>query len=100
MELIDNGNAVALSLTGKLGLSDVAQIHALCIDAVNSGRQVQVQLSEAAHLHAAVVQCLRALELRLQATGSKLVIGPISKPAADALRWSGLGHWLPLEPGA
>ena len=94
MELRECPDAVHLHVTGPVRLGETATLQELCINALERGQDVVVDLSTAEHLHAAALQILRALEIRLTAVGRSFAVAAPSSKAATAIDLGGLGRWL------
>ena len=95
MELVQRSGRLEIIVEGPIRLGEVDGLYALCLKALEGSEDVGIDLSQAEHLHAASIQCLRSLQRELEATGKRFAVVAASEPAAAALRLCGLAALLP-----
>jgi ABC-type transporter Mla MlaB component len=83
-----------LRIEGPVRLAEAEELlqYARAFAADSGG--LRLDLGAAAHIHAAGLQILRALERFCQAENRPFKLGEVSHEAGDALALCGLGSWL------
>jgi len=90
-----------LTLPGLVRLSDVEQLLEQSRELLAAGGDVELDLAETEHLHAAALQVLLSLEKSLAVCGRALRVSRTSSGARESLLLGGLSRWLPAPiPGA
>jgi anti-anti-sigma regulatory factor len=93
-ELSGNKAETLLTLAGECGHAAVETLQTHAMRALSSGKDVLIDSSEAAHIHASVAQVLLALSVAAQGAGRKARISPGGEAVRLALESAGMGKFF------
>jgi ABC-type transporter Mla MlaB component len=88
-----------LVLKGAMSLAEVSTVLTAARQLASETAPVSVELGEVAHLHAACVQVLLALRLKVEGQQRSFAIGSLSDGARRALTLAGLEQWVKESEG-
>jgi ABC-type transporter Mla MlaB component len=88
-----------LVLRGALSLAEVTHVLTAARRLASEAAPVSVELGEVQHLHAACVQVLLALRLKVEGQERSFALGSMSDGARRALTLAGLEQWVKETEG-